>query len=276
VYLSKKEEDDRALTLKLREDGIITTPGEPFEQSDMTEINDLVARDVFHFLKFDEDVHGNQRLFKTRLVREVKGKNIKPYEKSRLVVQGYGDSEKEGILTQSPIIQRMSQRLILALGPSLMKDFRAKGELRDITQAYIQADDPLARQIFARLPRELEGKFPQGTIMKITKPLYGLAELGLYWFKTYHSHHKDKLQMRISSYDPCLLFTNSGPGDFGITGLQTDDTFSFATQAFSEREEEQLKKAKFRAKAKTILAQDQPIEFNGGKIQLEGEDLIFQ
>jgi len=137
VYLSKKEEDDRTLTLKLRQDGIITTPGEPFEQSDITEINDLIAREVFHFIKFNPKVHGNQRIFKTRLVREVNGKNIKPYEKSRLVVQGYGDEEKETLLTQSPTIQRMSQRLILTLGPSLIKYFSAKGELRDITQAYI-------------------------------------------------------------------------------------------------------------------------------------------
>ena len=46
--------------------------------------------------------------------------------------------------------------------------------------------------------------------------------------------------MKISSYDPCLLFTNSGLDDFGITGLQTDDTFSFATLTFSNREEEEL------------------------------------
>jgi hypothetical protein len=83
----------------LREDGIITILGEPFEQLDIIEINDLIARDVFHFIKFNLDLHGDQRLFKIRLVREVKGKNIKPYEKSRLVVQGYSDSEKETILT---------------------------------------------------------------------------------------------------------------------------------------------------------------------------------
>jgi hypothetical protein len=242
----------------------------------MTEINDLIAREVFHFIKFNPKVQGSQRIFKTRLVREVKGKNIKPYEKSRLAVQGYGDDEKEAILTQSPTIQRMSQRLILALGPSLIKFFDAKGELRDITQAYIQADDRLTIQIFARLLTELENKFPHDTIMKITKPLYGLAESDLYWLKTYHSHHKDKLNMKISSYDLCLLFITSGPLDFDITGLQTDDTFSFATQNFPEREEKELQQAEFRAKPKTILAQDQPTEFNGGKIQLDGEDILLQ
>lgn len=72
--------------------------------------------------------------------------------------------------------------------------------------------------------------------------------------------------MRTSTYDPCLLITDEGDTMFGITGLQTDDTISIVTQAFAQREEEELQKANFRAKPKTILSQDQPIEFNGGKI----------
>lgn len=82
--------------------------------------------------------------------------------------------------------------------------------------------------------------------------------------------------MKMSSYDPCLLYTYSGPEDFGITALQTDDTFSFATREFSKREEKELQKATFRAKGKTILSQDQPIDFNGGRIRLCERDIIFE
>jgi hypothetical protein len=62
-----------------------------------------------------------------------------PFEKSRLVVQAYNDEGKETILTQSPTIQRASQRVIIALAPSLAKDSSKKISLsiRDITQAYI-------------------------------------------------------------------------------------------------------------------------------------------
>lgn len=55
------------------------------------------------------------------MVREVKGQNEKLYEKSRLVIQGYNDVGKEAILTQTPTIQRVSQRIITALAPSLAK-----------------------------------------------------------------------------------------------------------------------------------------------------------
>ena len=47
------------------------------------------------------------------MVHEIKGKTtVKPYEKSRLIIQGYKDDGKRTILTQSPTIQRASQRLI--------------------------------------------------------------------------------------------------------------------------------------------------------------------
>jgi hypothetical protein len=41
---------------------------------------------VFKFEQYDERLHGRIRIFKSRLVREVKGKTTKPYEKSCLVI----------------------------------------------------------------------------------------------------------------------------------------------------------------------------------------------
>ncbi|KAL0929476.1 uncharacterized protein CTRU02_204398 [Colletotrichum truncatum] len=266
-FLTQKEKDNYELAVKLRLDNIITTPGLPYEESDRIEIDALINQGVFTFIRYDPDKHSNIRIFRTRMVREIKNKTTKPYEKSRLVIQGYGDQEKEEILTQAPTIQRMSQRLLLALGPTLVRDFKCQGELRDITQAYTQSDDPLKRTIIARLPRELEGKYPERTLLHIVKPLYGLAESGLYWYKTYATHHKEDLGMIESTYDPCLLYTTTGADDFGITAMQTDDTMSFATASFSVREEEQLEKKGLRAKPKTILSHNQEVDFNGGRIQ---------
>jgi hypothetical protein len=81
----------------------------------------------------------------------MKNKSTNPIEKSRLVVQGYGDDGKELILTQAPTVQRISQRVILALGPSLVQYYGARAELRDITQAYTQSQDRLRRTIIAQL-----------------------------------------------------------------------------------------------------------------------------
>jgi hypothetical protein len=43
--------------------------------------------------------------------------------------------------------------------------------------------------------------------------------------------------MTTSTYDPCLLITNGGPETFGMVGLQTDDTLTIGTSAFSNAED---------------------------------------
>src|SRR6187551_1561828 len=94
LFVSKKEQDDYELALKLRNDGVINEPGMPFEISDQKEIEDLVGRGVFQFVRYNAKRHAGIRIFKSRMVREVKGKTTLPYEKSRLVVRGYNDRGK--------------------------------------------------------------------------------------------------------------------------------------------------------------------------------------
>jgi hypothetical protein len=121
VHLTQQEQDDLVLAQALRSAGKITTPGQPFETSTQTEINALIERGIFKFEIYDPNIHGGNRIFKSRIVNKVKGKTTdQPYEKSRLVIQGYNNSDKALILTQSPTIQRASQRLIIALAPSLI------------------------------------------------------------------------------------------------------------------------------------------------------------
>ncbi|KAI1000667.1 hypothetical protein K3495_g7531 [Podosphaera aphanis] len=272
VYLSKKEENDRILAIKLRNDGVITTPGKPFEASDAKEINDLVIAGVFNFELFDPALHQG-RIFKSRMVRTIKGQGGKPYEKSRLVIEGRSDFEKLSILTQSPTIQRMSQRLILAIAPSLCHTGMTIS-LRDITQAYPQAHSQLQRQIFAELPQELKDKYPEGTIIRVIKPPYGIAEAGVHWFHTYQEHHKQQLGMEMSTSVPFLLITVGSADSFGIVGMQTDDTLMLGTESFSVQEEMQLEKAKFRAKARIVLKPGIVLDFNGVKLSISHDDIL--
>ena len=120
IFMTSKEQADQDLALQLRKEGRITTAGQPPEASDNKEIESLIARGVFKFEMYNDAKHGNTRIFKSRIVNEIKGKATEtPYEKSRLVIQGYLDNGKESILTQSPTIQRASQGVIVALAPSL-------------------------------------------------------------------------------------------------------------------------------------------------------------
>jgi hypothetical protein len=105
AFVTQKELEDAQLAQKLRRKGKIITPGKPFELSNQAEIDGLIGRGVFRFEQFDPAKYDGIRIFKSRIVNEIKGKvTDKPYEKSRLMVQGYDDDGKLMILTQSPTI----------------------------------------------------------------------------------------------------------------------------------------------------------------------------
>ena len=259
-------------------EGKIKAPGEPFEASDKLEIDSLLKRGVFLFEEHNRSIHGTDRIFSSRMVQEVKGLGTDtPYEKSRLVIQGYGDSDKELILTQSPTLQRASQRLILAIAPTLMKDFGFNIWVRDVTQAYTQSQTCLARPILARIPPQMRYNHPEGTIMRVIKPLYGIAEAGTHWWATYSKHHHDKLNMKTSTYDPCLLLSkDQNRTEFGIVGMQTDDTLILCNEGFSGLEEDQIQIAKITAKPKRELKSNQELQFNGCKIQKDGDQIYVR
>lgn len=103
--MSNKETQLYELALKYKAEGKITTPGAPFEQLDAAEIEALLGAEVLQPV-YGENARG--RIFGARMVREVKGTADRPYEKSRLVVQGHSDNEKKSLLTQAPTIMRCS------------------------------------------------------------------------------------------------------------------------------------------------------------------------
>lgn len=98
--------------------------------------------------------------------------------------------------------------------------------------------------------------------MRVVKPLYGIAEAGTHWFKTYSDHHKIKLEMVTSTFDPCLLISSTNEA-FGIVGMQTDDTLILANDLFSNQEEMELQAAKLIAKHKQELTTENELQFNG-------------
>jgi hypothetical protein len=109
-------------------------------------------------------------------------------------------------------------------------------------------------------------------ILKVIKPLYGVPEAGNHWFNTYYRYYQDKLYMKESTYDSCLLYTNKN--GFGVVGLQNDDTLILADKSFAEAEESELNKANFLAKDREQLTSATLIKFNSGQIKLENDSFI--
>ena len=190
TFLTHKEQGDLELSKKLRQEGVITTPGEPFEESTKAEIESLMAAGVFKIVQFDARKH-TVKVFNSRVVNEVKGKTTVPFEKTRLVIQAYDDAGKELILTQSPTIQRASQRLLIALAPTLQTAWVIDLWLRDVTQAYTQSNTLLQRVILANLPKEIRHRYPRDSIWRSSNRVwYSRGWNSLVWHLS-HSPYKE-------------------------------------------------------------------------------------
>jgi hypothetical protein len=50
AFMTSKEQADMELSIKLQQEGVITTLGKPFEKSQQQEIEGLIANGVFEFI----------------------------------------------------------------------------------------------------------------------------------------------------------------------------------------------------------------------------------
>ena len=146
--------------------------------------------------------------------------------------------------------------------------------LWDIMQAYTQSKIKLNRTVICYLSAKFKKRYPEGTILFAVKPLYGLAEAGNHWFATYLDHLKVKLGMEMSSYDVYLLITKDGGENFGIAGLQTNNTLNIGTEAFMKKEEKEIIEAKFKVKNRTILEIGVSGDFNGYRMTIGAEFIM--
>lgn len=112
-------------------------------------------------------------------------------------------------------VTRWAQRLSLSLVAMVPeRDTYA----RDISHAYVQSDGKLYRNIYLEpLP---EMGINSDYLLKASKPLYGIPESGLFWFDTYHSHHKNVLGMDASQADPYFLpYTRNHQVMYGLSNI---------------------------------------------------------
>jgi hypothetical protein len=156
-------------------DSVVHTALSQFAAFRQKEINDLIEKDVFQSVRTD-DVSPDVRIFNFRFVDEIKHLDIdKAFEKSRLVVQTFNDQNKNLVLTQSSIIQRISQRLIVCL---IAVFSNINLYLRNITQTYVQSVTSLNRDFFVRssvkLIKHLD--IAPNSILKVIKSLYDVLE----------------------------------------------------------------------------------------------------
>ena len=82
----QKEANDYKDSLKLCIKGKIIAPKLLFAAADEKKISNLIAYGVFYFKAYNDKIYSFIRLFKLCLIREIKGRSIIPYKKSRFII----------------------------------------------------------------------------------------------------------------------------------------------------------------------------------------------
>ena len=95
----------------------------------------------------------------------------------------------------------------------------------------------------------MKKRYLESTILHVVKPLYSIAEIGNYWFAIYLDYYKEKLGIKILSYDTYLLIIKNEGVNIGIIGHQTDSMLNVGIKTFMNKEEAEIIKAKFKIKS---------------------------
>ncbi len=256
---------------------IIADSSSSFIASRQQEIAELLEKDVFLSVNRAE-MFSHIRIFNSRFVNEIKhSRTDKTFEKFRLVIQAFKDQNKTLVLTQSFIIQRISQRLIICLAVTFSQTMNLY--LRNITQVYVQSRFNLNRDFYVQSSSKLIElmRIFNDCILKVIKSLYDVSEADNHWFKTYHDHHINKLRMTQFTYDLCLLYiTVISYIDMKTVSMQTDDTLILADQSFAVVEKEAIHSAKIMTKTREQLTFENSLKFNDTRIErIDSNDTIY-
>ena len=244
-----------------------------FQTFRLKKIMKLFEKKMFEIIHH-KNVFTNAHIFNFQFVDEIKHSDTdKTFEKSRLIIQTYNDMKKNLVLTQTPIIQWVSQRFVVCFA-AIMQSDDVKLYLRNIIQKYVQSKSSFNRDFYIRPPQKLIAllKINPDCIFKIIKSLYDVSKADNHWFVTYHKHHISKLGMKQSTYDSCLLYKSK---PFGIVKLQIDDTLFLTNNQFANVENEIIKFTNIMIKNRECITKTKSIKFNDILIELTADDNLM-
>lgn len=133
--------------------------------------------------------------------------------------------------------------------------------------------------MYVRATADLE--LPAGSRLRVGRPLYGLPEVGLQWYRPYHKYQVKQLFFKCATHDPCFMHTLGGMSQNsktcanygGLTCLQNFDTASAGYDCFITQEPMVAKQ--FDSKPIIDLKIKSAIKFNGANIELQKSTYIL-
>jgi Reverse transcriptase (RNA-dependent DNA polymerase) len=140
--------------------------------------------------------------------------------KARYIVQGHRDRDKEFLVHNSTNMRQAATTIIMCI--AAIFGFRVL--THDVTQAYTQPSENLMRDVFIDPNNSDEFKLDCDQVLKLLRPVYGLADAGDYWNAAVSRHMRDDVGMHPIAGD-ISLFTKHIDSEFcGIAGTYVDDS----------------------------------------------------
>jgi hypothetical protein len=109
-----------------------------------------------------------------------------------------------------------------------------------VTQAYLQSTEPLRRDVFVKPTADFD--ISEDKMLKLIRPLYGLADSGDYWGKTLLTHITEDLEMTSTIGDPALFYKHHSGILKGVVENYVDDILQTGDAEFQKLAEGTLRK----------------------------------
>ena len=124
--------------------------------------------------------------------------------KARHVIQGYADKLKSSVVHDNPTSRPFSVKILVGLAAVFgFRIFPA-----DVTRAYLHSTEKLMRDVYIRPSAEF--KLSPNRLLKLLKPLYGLADSGDYRERTLREHILKDIGRSASTTDGAFFFKKIG------------------------------------------------------------------
>ena len=205
-------------------------------KSKRKEIESLVQRGTWKVV-IKEEVPSDANVISGRFVMAIKDvETDRPYFKARFVAQGHKDRDKPSLLHNTTTVRQSSIRVLLAL--AAIFGFRLWSI--DVNNAYLQSASNLLRDVYLKPGKDFE--LPSGHLLKLLRPLYGLADSGDYWNETFAQHIKQDLKMKATAQDMSFFFRKVGNKLKGLIGTYVDDTLFSGDPDFLQHTNKTLRK----------------------------------
>ena len=208
-----------------------------FADAERKEIQGLIDRGTWKVVLKDE-LSENGNILKGRFVLAIKdsGKD-KEIWKARYVVQGYKDNLKQYLIHDTNTTRNNSVRMLIVRASLLGFHLYST----DVTQAYLQSTESLMRDVYSQPSKEFHLGPKQ--MLKLLRPLYGLADSGDYWGRTLRYHLESTIRMQSTTTDGALFFQLLGNKLSGLCATYVDDCLHARDpvyQKLSQKTEEHL------------------------------------